>query len=237
MWPPLWCWQPSSSLSVRHSGGRKESWPSCKSLMLLIESDICADLREGVVVLIIVASLQVCDYTVLGDDLVRHLLHPICQVGQRYIKKNELMIGPVLMSLQSHRIQTTSRSGMQSSSAAMGWSLEVKQRNNKFGTVGTLFQSTESRTSVFTQPSTMVVMILPQSWQLYPSNPMLYKQNEVVPAFPIVNVYVCPCLNCCDIFGILYNPKVGGSWSKYIRLGTFCNSLVIFPLYPARTEL
>ena len=130
-----------------------------------------------------------------------------------------------------------SRSGMQSSSAAMGWSLEVKQRNNKFGTVGTLFKSTESRTSVFTQPSTMVVMILPQSWQLYPSNPMLYKQNEVVPAFPIVNVYVCPCLNCCDIFGILYKPKVGGSWSKYIRHGTFCDSLVIFPLYPASTEL
>ena len=90
--------------------------------MLLIESDgdICADLREGVVVLIIVASFQVCDHTVLGDDLVRHLLHPICQVGQRYIKKNELMIGPVLMSLQSHRIQTISSSGMRSSRAAMG---------------------------------------------------------------------------------------------------------------------
>ena len=69
--------------------------------MLLIESDICADLREGVVVLIIVASFQVCDYTVLGDDLVRHLLHPICQVG-RYIKKKELLICPVLMSLQSN---------------------------------------------------------------------------------------------------------------------------------------
>ena len=49
-------------------------------------SPICADLREGVVVLLIVASFQVCDYTVLGNDLVRHLLHPICQVG-RYIKK------------------------------------------------------------------------------------------------------------------------------------------------------
>ena len=115
--------------------------------------------------------------------------------------------------------------------------LKWNNEKNKFGTVGTLFKSTESITSVFTQPSTMVVMILPQSWQLYPSNPMLYKQNEVVPAFPIVNVYVCPCLNCCDIFGILYNPKVGGSWSKYIRHGTFCDSLVIFPLYPASTEL